>query len=225
MVWPYLVSPLPPVLHGGSSVRLSPATEPPRIAETCPQPEPVMAIENEGVTLNCMLRGNPRPTVVWTFRNATLRAGDRFSFSNRRSQLTISEVEMRDGGVYTCTATNTAGQDVYEFLLEVQGRLLHSPSPFSCHNLCSSSPQTEASSRPFFRHQPPPITDAIAGSTARLPCEADGFPTPSISWFKAPLEADTPVIQVYPSPPLPSLTQVSLCRFYLARDSSYLQRS
>ena len=129
MVWPYLVSPFPPVLHGGSSVRLSPATEPPRIAETCPQPEPVMAIENEGVTLNCMLRGNPRPTVVWTFRNDTVRAGDRFSFSNRRSQLTISEVEMGDGGVYTCTATNTAGQDVYEFLLEVQGRLLHSPSP------------------------------------------------------------------------------------------------
>ena len=61
---------------------------------------------------------------------------------------------------------------------------------------------TEASSRPFFLHQPAPITDAIAGSTARLPCEADGFPTPTISWFMTPQEADTPVTQVYSSLPL-----------------------
>lgn len=91
-----------------------------------------------------MLEGNPRPTVVWTFRNATFRnatveAGGRFSFSNRDSQLDISEVEMGDGGVYTCTATNTAGRDVYEFLLEVQGTLIYSPSPLPCHNPCSPS--------------------------------------------------------------------------------------
>lgn len=165
------------------------------IIETCPQPEPVQAIENEAVTLNCMLEGNPRPMVAWTFENATIRAGGRYSFSNRRAELTIMVVVLEDAGLYTCTATNRVGRDMYEFLLEVQG-----PAP----SLFPLSPIThtlsllfsEASSRAFFRHQPPVRTNNIAGEAARLLCEAGGIPTPAISWFKTPLEADTPVTQV-----------------------------
>lgn len=129
-----LVGTVSPTLHGVRTLSL--ATDPPRITETCPQPEPVQGIENEEVTINCMLDGNPRPTVVWTFQNATVEAGGRFSFSRRGSQLTISEVELGDAGVYTCTATNTVGQDMYEFLLQVQGLSpLLPPSPVKTHAL------------------------------------------------------------------------------------------
>ena len=55
---------------------------------------------------------------------------------------------------------------------------------------------TEGLKAPFFRRQPLARTDVVEGGVARLHCQAEGEPTPSVSWFMTPLEADTPVTQV-----------------------------
>lgn len=66
----------------------------------------------------------------WMFGNETIpdEEDDRFTFSSRRTKLTISDLQLNDSGVYTCNAMSDVGVDMYSFLLEVQGPLL-APSP------------------------------------------------------------------------------------------------
>lgn len=46
----------------------------------------------------------------------------RTKFNNFGKLLTISAVDERDGGKYTCTAENSAGKDIHYFDVIVEGR-------------------------------------------------------------------------------------------------------
>lgn len=67
------------------------------------------------VELPCVVRGVPEPTLTWT------QDGTRYPVSADGS-LALRNVGLDDEGIYTCTATNTAGKDEAQVQLLVQGR-------------------------------------------------------------------------------------------------------
>ena len=62
---------------------------------------------------------------------------------------------------------------------------------------------TEGVNIPFFRQQPLSEASVVAGETAVIHCEAVGGPNLVLSWFRTPLESDTPITEVHTPTPIP----------------------
>ena len=82
---------------------------------------PVSIVVNEtGIaSLQCKVKGNPTPRVTWQKQNSSLPVGKRIVQTSGR--LMIQDVAARDGGVYTCKASNILGVATSSAKLTVQG--------------------------------------------------------------------------------------------------------
>ncbi|XP_050737483.1 cell adhesion molecule Dscam2-like isoform X2 [Eriocheir sinensis] len=114
------------------------------------------------VSLKCSAVGSPLPVITWTRDQQPLPPSHRTSVGSFRtalgqvvSHVNLSDVTVREGGAYTCTAHNAHGSQSHSARVNVYGP-------------------------PFVRAMPN-IT-AVAGEDVRLWCPAGGFPTPAISW-------------------------------------------
>uniref|UniRef100_A0A8C9AGX6 Cell adhesion molecule DSCAM n=1 Tax=Prolemur simus TaxID=1328070 RepID=A0A8C9AGX6_PROSS len=118
----------------------------------------------EPVSLMCNVKGTPLPTITWTLDDDPILKGGGHRISqmitsegNVVSYLNISSSQVRDGGVYRCTANNSAGVVLYQARINVRG---------------------PASIRPMKN-----IT-AIAGRDTYIHCRVIGYPYYSIKWYK-----------------------------------------
>lgn len=75
----------------------------------------------EPVSLMCNVKGTPLPTITWTLDDDPILKGGGHRISqmitsegNVVSYLNISSSQVRDGGVYRCTANNSAGVVLYQ---------------------------------------------------------------------------------------------------------------
>ncbi|KAK9507920.1 hypothetical protein O3M35_007680 [Rhynocoris fuscipes] len=96
--------------------------------------QPVMNTEEgENVTLSCVVKGNPPPTVKWIWKNrpiANVSTPSRpnhkriyiLHYADSKSSLTIYSVEVIDAGVYFCVASNKAGKVQSNVTLSVSRR-------------------------------------------------------------------------------------------------------
>lgn len=82
----------------------------------------------EPVSLVCNVKGTPLPTVTWTLDDDPILKGSGHRISqmitsegNVVSYLNISSSQVRDGGVYRCTANNSAGVVLYQARINVRG--------------------------------------------------------------------------------------------------------
>ena len=73
-----------------------------------------------------------------------------------RTTVQLTDIDATDGGEYTCVVSNAAGSD---------------------------SINTTVYIRPYFTTQPMSISTE-AGQNETLTCEAEGFPEPTIQWFR-----------------------------------------
>ncbi|XP_066555690.1 cell adhesion molecule DSCAM isoform X2 [Amia ocellicauda] len=119
---------------------------------------------NEAVSLMCNVKGTPLPTITWTLdddhilKDGSHRINQVISTEGDvLSYLNISNTHVRDGGVYRCTANNSAGVVTYQARINVRG---------------------PASIRPMKN-----IT-AIAGRDTYIHCRVIGYPYYSIKWYK-----------------------------------------
>lgn len=71
------------------------------------------------IDLPCIAQGVPEPSLSWLKDGATLLDGSQHRISDRA--LTLNQVGLMDEGVYTCVASNIAGQDEAIIQLHVQG--------------------------------------------------------------------------------------------------------
>ncbi|KRY50894.1 Twitchin [Trichinella britovi] len=78
---------------------------------------------NHSCKLICCVSGKPNPTIEWT-KNGHEVDSHRVSITNKHGvcSLEIYGVTEEDAGKYTCTATNSNGQDTTSCYLNVQGR-------------------------------------------------------------------------------------------------------
>ncbi|KAL7371038.1 hypothetical protein ABVT39_017021 [Epinephelus coioides] len=80
------------------------------------------AIAGYNTTLNCSVRANPRPKVIWMKNKIVILDDPRYRmFSNQGvCTLEIRKPSPYDGGMYTCKAINDLGEALVECKLEVK---------------------------------------------------------------------------------------------------------
>ncbi|XP_049322772.1 neural cell adhesion molecule 1b isoform X2 [Astyanax mexicanus] len=109
--------------------------------------------------LACDGDGFPEPTVTWkrSLRNdVLLESGDKYSFNEDGSEMTIMDVKKLDEGDYTCIASNKAGKAEEEVSL----RVFVKPRITFLENQTATEMEEQMT----------------------LTCEATGDPTPTITW-------------------------------------------
>ncbi|CAH2311914.1 hemicentin-1 isoform X2 [Pelobates cultripes] len=109
------------------------------------------------IVLKCIVKGNPSPRIQWTKNGNDILLSRRIQqFSN--GSLSISNAISEDAGDYSCIATNDAG------VMEHTVRLIPQRLPVITIN---------------------PVDTAVdAGATMVLNCQAEGEPSPHISWSR-----------------------------------------
>uniref|UniRef100_A0A673IMV2 Myosin binding protein C, slow type n=1 Tax=Sinocyclocheilus rhinocerous TaxID=307959 RepID=A0A673IMV2_9TELE len=95
-------------------------TEPPTFTQPLIN---TFAIAGYNATLNCSVRANPRPKVIWMKNKIPIIDDPRYRmFSNQGvCTLEIRKPSPFDGGVYTCKAINDLGEAQVDSKLEVKG--------------------------------------------------------------------------------------------------------
>ncbi|XP_076859373.1 hemicentin-1 isoform X2 [Brachyhypopomus gauderio] len=109
------------------------------------------------VTLRCEAQGVPEPEVTWYHNGLQLTDGSGLQIGSQ--QLRIAQVQVSDGGIYTCKVSNQAGQLNRTFRLTV-----HLP------------PVIEGPLHESLSHR--------LGTHVSLACPTTGIPEPQISWLK-----------------------------------------
>ncbi|XP_009082687.1 PREDICTED: myosin-binding protein C, slow-type, partial [Acanthisitta chloris] len=83
------------------------------------------AVAGYNATLNCSVRGNPKPKITWLKNKVQIMNDPRYRmFSNQGvCTLEIRKPSPYDGGTYTCRAVNALGEAEVDCKLEVKGGL------------------------------------------------------------------------------------------------------
>ncbi|RXG61788.1 Peroxidasin-like protein, partial [Armadillidium vulgare] len=108
------------------------------------------------VEFECQADGIPKPTLSWTKDNFPVTIGPRIQIIN--GHLIISETRLEDSGIYKCQAFSRLGR-------------------------ASASAYLHIPALPRFTLEPRDIFTS-EGGTAVFSCEAEGDPTPTISWYR-----------------------------------------
>ncbi|XP_008585904.1 PREDICTED: hemicentin-2-like, partial [Galeopterus variegatus] len=135
---------------------------PPRI-----HPTATHYVTNEGVpaSLPCVASGVPTPTITWTKEtNALTSRGPHYNVS-KDGTLVITQPSTQDAGAYVCTATNAVGFSSQEMRLSV-----------------NTKPRIKVNGS--HDADVPLRVTAKAGEEVTLECEAQGSPTPLVTWTK-----------------------------------------
>ncbi len=134
-----------------------------------------------------MATGNPRPIISWS--RADSKSIDVYNTKVLgNGNLIITDIKPQHGGVYMCRATTpgTRNYTVASANVTVLGKdfdlvlIIHNSKTsyvYIYHCCCSSK------APPSLVEWPESLTRPRAG-TARFVCQAEGVPTPQITWLK-----------------------------------------
>ncbi|XP_019521043.1 PREDICTED: palladin [Hipposideros armiger] len=116
--------------------------------------------------MDCKVSGLPTPDLSWQLDGKPIRPDSAHKMLVRENgvhSLIIEPVTSRDAGIYTCTATNRAGQNSFSLELVVAAKEAHKPPVF------------------IEKLQNTGVAD---GYPVRLECRVSGVPPPQIFWKK-----------------------------------------
>nr|XP_020464728.1 neural cell adhesion molecule L1.1-like isoform X3 [Monopterus albus] len=116
---------------------------------------PVLALRGHTVTLECIPTGLPTPKVEWKKKDGRLdeTTGDLDIYKH---WLRFDSISENDDGEYECRASNSHGFVTHSFTVTVEAA-------------------------PYWVKEPQSLMYA-PGETVRLDCQAEGNPTPTITW-------------------------------------------
>lgn len=113
------------------------------------------ALRGQTLDLECIVEGLPTPDVSWMRRDGEL-SETRTTKDMFDRRLRFTNISESDGGEYQCIAENSQGNTKHIYMLTVEAA-------------------------PYWIKEP--VSQLYApGETVRLDCQADGIPSPLISW-------------------------------------------
>ncbi|CAG4974037.1 unnamed protein product [Parnassius apollo] len=139
-------------------------------------PTEVSVDRGRSITLSCQARGDPEPRLVW-YRDGDLITEDlltskyrimtKYNSQGFEGLLTINSLEPEDSGVYTCEA------------------IQESPLVDECMNNESFNITLQVNYAPVFDDaNDTEIVYQQDNESVDLVCSANGFPTPTYTWFR-----------------------------------------
>ncbi|MEE6505501.1 hypothetical protein FKM82_005546 [Ascaphus truei] len=132
---------------------------PPEIPETQAEPFNVSVTLHGTLTLTCEASGIPPPVMAWHRNNVPLTPGENIHLQSGGRVLKLAHVQIQDGGLYTCLATNAAGQGRKDFVVDIL-----------------VPPSMENEEEDDLR--------VPEGQSVHLHCRFTGHPKPRITWFR-----------------------------------------
>uniref|UniRef100_UPI003AB0F721 palladin isoform X1 n=1 Tax=Centroberyx gerrardi TaxID=166262 RepID=UPI003AB0F721 len=114
--------------------------------------------------MDCKVSGLPTPDLIWQLNGQTIRPDSAHKMLVRENgvhSLVIEPVSNRDAGIYTCIASNRAGQNSFNLELIVAAKEMHK-APSFVEKLQNTS--------------------VAEGYPVRLECRVTGVPYPQIFW-------------------------------------------
>ncbi|GAB6031993.1 hypothetical protein CHUAL_010370 [Chamberlinius hualienensis] len=121
----------------------------------------VMVKSGEIATLECLVSGNPIPSIAWSrIDDKPIRTNG--VMTSGMGNLVLSSVTLDDNGTYSCTATAPKGEESISF-----AQLVH----------------LHVQKLPEFVKKPRSASGPLGGRF-RLECDAQGVPKPTITWLK-----------------------------------------
>ncbi|XP_040926151.1 palladin isoform X6 [Betta splendens] len=114
--------------------------------------------------MDCKVSGLPTPDLIWQLNGQTIRPDSAHKMLVRENgvhSLVIEPVTSRDAGIYTCIASNRAGQNSFNLELIVAAKEMHK-APSFIEKLQNTS--------------------VAEGHPVRLECRVAGVPYPQIFW-------------------------------------------
>ncbi|CAJ1059950.1 palladin isoform X3 [Xyrichtys novacula] len=114
--------------------------------------------------MDCKVSGLPTPDLIWQLNGQTIRPDSSHKMLVRENgvhSLVIEPVTSRDAGIYTCIASNRAGQNSFNLELIVAAKEMHK-APSFVEKLQNTS--------------------VAEGHPVRLECRVSGVPYPQIFW-------------------------------------------
>ncbi|XP_044055859.1 hemicentin-1 isoform X2 [Siniperca chuatsi] len=112
----------------------------------------------EKTLMACSASGTPQPEIWWYKGDVQLHSSSLLNVDTLGGTLTIKETQDVDAGDYTCVAVNEAGTSSGKISLDV-------------------------GAAPKFTREPSDVAVDI-GSTVTLPCLAQGYPEPQVTWSR-----------------------------------------
>uniref|UniRef100_A0A8C7NE32 Palladin n=1 Tax=Oncorhynchus mykiss TaxID=8022 RepID=A0A8C7NE32_ONCMY len=116
--------------------------------------------------MDCKVSGLPTPDLIWQLNGETIRPDSAHKMLVRENgvhSLVIEPVSSRDAGIYTCIASNRAGQNSFNLELIVAAKEMHK-APSFIEKLQN--------------------TGVAEGYPVRLECRVSAVPYPQIFWKK-----------------------------------------
>lgn len=129
-------------------------------------PGDLIVQEGKLCRMDCKVSGLPTPDLSWQLNDRPVRPDNNHKMLVRENgvhSLIIEPVTSRDAGIYTCVASNRAGQNSFSLELIVAARDAHKP-PVFLEKLQN--------------------TGVAEGYPVRLECRVSGSPPPQIFWKK-----------------------------------------
>ncbi|XP_066488409.1 palladin [Tiliqua scincoides] len=129
-------------------------------------PGDLIVQEGKLCRMDCKVSGLPTPDINWQLNGRLIRSDSSHKMLVRENgvhSLIIEPVTARDAGIYTCVATNRAGQNTFSLELIVAAKEAHKP-PVFVEKLQN--------------------TGVAEGYPVRLECRVLGVPHPQIFWKK-----------------------------------------
>lgn len=115
----------------------------------------VLALRHHSITLECIPKGLPTPKVEWKKKDGLLEDTSG-KLDNFNRWLRFEKIELKDDGEFECSATNIHGSATHSFTVTVEAA-------------------------PYWVKEPQNLLYS-PGETVRLDCQAEGIPTPTITW-------------------------------------------